>query len=139
MQCNTADDFRNSIIEGARRMASLKETIGEVSDTLNNVRETLKEAESLSRRFGRLRVGLVMKRRVNRKIHASNWFSNIKKSLILVKQMAFHRKRKSASYNARQRSQQMIGCGDLAWLTKYKDHQRTPMRLSRPQFRSAGS
>jgi hypothetical protein len=47
MQCNTADDFRNSIIEGARRMASLTETIGEVSDTLNNVRETLKEAEKV--------------------------------------------------------------------------------------------
>jgi len=41
------DDFRTSIIEGARRMASLKETIGEVSDTLNNVRETLKKAEKV--------------------------------------------------------------------------------------------
>ena len=41
------DDFRTSIIEGARRMASLKETIGGVSDTLNNVRETLKEAEKV--------------------------------------------------------------------------------------------
>ena len=38
-------DFRAPVIEGARQMASLKETIGELNRTLSTVRETLDEAD----------------------------------------------------------------------------------------------
>jgi len=41
------DDFRNSIITAARTMASLNETIREVSRTLSNVSETLARADTV--------------------------------------------------------------------------------------------